>query len=339
MNVKAIAFTHSLPASDPNALVEITLPDPVPHGHDLLVEIRAISVNPVDTKVRRADDPVGEAHVLGWDAAGVVRATGAEASLFRPGDHVFYAGSFIRPGANAELHLVDERLVGRKPKTLSFAEAAALPLTTLTAWEALFERLQIPQGSTATRDAAILIIGGAGGVGSIAIQLARHLTGLRVIATASRPATQDWCRKFGAHEVIDHAGDIPAQMKALGLTEVPYVFSTNTTHHNWKAIAQVIAPYGRIALIEASALIDPRDVMRKSASIHWEWMFTASVSGLLGNASQHRILNEAARLIDTGLLRTTMSESFGRISAHNLRRAHEAIETGNVKGKIVLEGF
>ncbi len=336
--MKAIAFTHSLPVSDPNALIDLTLPDPAPRGHDLLVEIKAVSVNPVDVKVRRAADPVGEPFVLGWDAAGIVRATGPEASLFRAGDHVFYAGSFIRPGTNAELHLVDERLVGRKPKTLSFAEAAALPLTALTAWEAMFERMQVPQGTTA-RDAAILIVGGAGGVGSIAIQLARRLTGLRVIATASRPATQDWCRQLGAHDVINHTGDVPAQMKALGVPQVPYVFSTNTTQHNWNAIANVIAPFGHIGLIEASAHIDPRDVMRKSVSIHWEWMFTASVNNSPDIITQHRILNEVSRLVDAGTLRTTMNASMGRITAENLRRAHEAIEAGTVKGKIVLEGF
>ncbi len=336
--MKAVAYTHSRPADDPEALVEVEVRDPAPpRGHELLVEIRAVSVNPVDTKVRRGGDPLGEPKVLGFDAAGVVRATGPEASLLRAGDEVYYAGSIDRPGTNAPLHLVDERIVGRKPKTLSFAEAAALPLTAITAWEALFDRLQIARNAPAD-GTALLIIGGAGGVGSIAIQLARRLTGLRVIATASRPETREWCLSLGAHDVVDHAGDLVAQLKAMQVTP-RYVFSTNTTERNWKAAAELVAPQGRIALIEAQGPVDVRDVMRKSVSVHCEWMFTRPVFDTPDKVAQHRLLDEVSALVDRGILRTTMTENYGRITAGNLIRAHAAVEGGKAIGKIVLEGF
>jgi len=336
--MKAVAYTHARPADDPDALQDLELPEPAaPRGHELLVEVRAVSVNPVDTKVRRDSDPLGEPKVLGYDAAGVVRAAGPEASLLRVGDEVYYAGSIDRPGTNAALHLVDERIVARKPRSLSFAEAAALPLTAITAWEALFDRLEIPRGG-AGDGTALLIVGGAGGVGSIAIQLARRLTGLRVIATASRPETREWCLALGAHDVVDHAGDLPAQMKALEVAP-RYVFSTNTTGRNWKSIADIVAPQGRVALIEAQAVVDVRDVMRKSVSVHCEWMFTRPVFDTPDKVAQHRLLEEVASLVDRGVLRTTMAEHFGRITAANLLRAHAAIEAGKVRGKIVLEGF
>lgn len=336
--MKAIAYTRSLPADDPEALVEVEVRDPAPpRGHELLVEVRAVSVNPVDTKIRRGGDPLGEPHVLGFDAAGVVRATGPEASLLRVGDEVYYAGSIDRPGTNAPLHLVDERIVGHKPKTLSFAKAAAMPLTTITAWEALFDRLQIPRNAPA-RGGALLIIGGAGGVGSMAVQLARRLTGLRVIATASRPETREWCLSLGAHDVVDHSSDLVAQLKAMNVAP-QYIFSTHTTERNWKAAAELIAPQGRIALIEAQGPVDARDVMRKSVSIHCEWMFTRPVFDTPDKVAQHRLLEEVAELVDRGILQTTMTEHYGRITAANLMRAHAAIEGGQVRGKIVLEGF
>jgi len=338
--MKAVAYTHARPITEPDALIDMDLPPPAPpRGHDLLVEVRAVSVNPVDTKVRRRDDPVGEAHILGYDAAGVVRMIGPDCTLFGPGDAVFYAGVLNRPGSNAELQLVDERIVGHKPKSLSFAEAAALPLTAITAWEALFERLRIPRGAGSGAGDAILVVGGAGGVGSIAVQLARRLTGLRVIATASRPETRDWCLSLGAHDVIDHKGDIPAQLKALGVPGARFVLSTNATERNWKPIAEAVAPQGRIALIEASGPIDAREVMRKSASIHWELMFTRPLFRTPDMIEQHRLLDEVSRLVDQGVLRTTMTRHLGTINAANLTEAHALVESGTMIGKAVLEGF
>jgi NADPH:quinone reductase len=336
--MKAVVYTHSRPITDPDALLDRELPDPAdPTGHDLLVEIRAISVNPVDTKVRKRADPVGEARVLGWDAAGVVRARGPEVSRFHLGDHVFYAGSIIRPGSNAELQLVDERIAGHKPKVLSFAEAAALPLTSITAWEMLFDRLQTPMshGHAGT----LLIIGGAGGVGSIAIQLARVLTGVRVVATASRAETRDWCLKLGAHDVIDHNGDMPAQMKKLGIGPVERIFCTNATDKHWKAIVQMVAPQGRVGLIDDPDPVDVRELKQKSASLHWESMFVRSSFNTPDISAQHDLLERVSSMVDAGTLRTTLAENYGRIDALNVMRAHAAIESNTTRGKIVLEGF
>ncbi|MFD1705015.1 zinc-binding alcohol dehydrogenase family protein [Methylopila henanensis] len=337
--MRAIGFQSPLPIAEPSALVDIELPEPSPAGRDLLVEVRAISVNPVDTKVRRSFTPAaGDWRVLGYDAAGVVVATGPDATLFRPGDEVFYAGALERQGANAERHLVDERIVGRKPASLSFAEAAALPLTTITAWEAMFDRLDVAKPIPGAAP-AILIIGGAGGVGSIATQLARTLTGLTVIATASRPETQDWVRGLGAHHVVDHSKPLAAEVAALGIGAPGFVFSTTNTGDHLAEIAQLIAPQGRFALIDDPATLDVNPFKRKSVSVHWEFMFTRSMFGTADIAAQGELLNEAARLVDEGALRTTASESFGVINADNLRRAHALIESGKAKGKIVLEGF
>ena len=335
--MKAIVFTHARPISEEDSLFDTLLPDPEPRHHDILVEVKAISVNPVDTKVRRRAEPLGERRVLGWDAAGVVRATGAEVRHFGVGDAVWYAGSIARPGANSELHLVDERIVGHKPKSLSFAEAAALPLTAITAWEMLFDRLAIPRD--AARTGTLLIIGGAGGVGSIAVQLARKLTGLHVVATASREETRAWCLDLGAHEVIDHNGDMPKQMAALGLPYADYVFSTNATERHWPAIVKIVAPQGRVGLIDDPAAIDVRELKQKSASLHWELMFTRPVFATADMAEQHALLEAVSRLVDQGVLRTTLTDNFGRIDAANLRRAHALIESGKARGKIVLEGF
>ncbi|GLK80624.1 zinc-binding alcohol dehydrogenase family protein [Methylopila turkensis] len=337
--MRAIGFQSPLPIAEPSALVDIELPEPSPAGRDLLVEVRAISVNPVDTKVRRSFTPAaGDWRVLGYDAAGVVVATGPDATLFRPGDEVFYAGALERQGANAERHLVDERIVGRKPASLSFAEAAALPLTTITAWEAMFDRLDVAKPVPGAAP-AILIIGGAGGVGSIATQLARTLTGLTVIATASRPETQDWVRGLGAHHVVDHSKPLAAEVAALGIGAPGFVFSTTNTGDHLAEIAQLIAPQGRFALIDDPAALDAMPFKRKSVSIHWEFMFTRSMFGTADIAAQGELLNEAARLVDEGTLRTTAAESFGAITADNLRRAHALIESGKAKGKIVLESF
>ncbi len=335
--MRAVAYFKSLPITDAESLQDITLPDPVAAGRDLLVRVHAISVNPVDTKIRRRTDPGGTAKVLGWDAAGVVEAAGPGCTMFKPGDAVFYAGSVTRPGSNSELHLVDERIVGPKPASLSFAEAAALPLTTITAWEMLFDRLQVPRGTEAGD--ALLLIGGAGGVGSIAIQLMRRLTGLRIIATASRPETRDWCLELGAHDVIDHRGDMPAQLKALGVPNTRYVFATTNAGDHWKAIAEIVSPQGRVGVIDDPDNIDPDALKRKSASLHWEFMFTRSMFETPDMAEQHALLREVSGMVDTGTIRTTLGENMGTINAANVRRAHAFLESGTAKGKIVLEGF
>jgi zinc-binding alcohol dehydrogenase family protein len=336
--MRAVGYQKSLPIEDPASLQDIERPDPTPTGMDLLVRVEAISVNPVDTKVRRRGgaEP-GDWKILGYDAAGTVVATGPEARNFRTGDKVFYAGDLQRPGTNSELHLVDERIVGRKPESLGFAEAAALPLTTITAWEALFDRMAINTPVPGAN--ALLIIGGAGGVGSIAIQLARALTGITVIATASRPETRDWVRHLGAHHVIDHSKPLAAEIQSLGLGAPGFVFSTTNTGDHLADIATLIAPQGRLAVIDDPAALDINPFKRKSVSVHWEFMFTRSMFGTPDIAAQGALLNEASRLIDAGTLKTTLGEHFGKIDAANLRSAHALIESGKARGKIVLEGF
>jgi NADPH2:quinone reductase len=276
--------------------------------------------------------------VLGWDAAGVVSAGGPAATLFKPGDPVFYAGAIGRPGTNAEYHLVDERIVGRKPASLDWAEAAALPLTSITAWEALFDRLDVAKPVPGAAP-AILIIGGAGGVGSIAIQLARRLTGLTVIATASRPETQAWVREMGAHHVIDHRQPLAAQVTALGLGAPGFVFSTTSTGQHLTEIVQLIAPQGRFALIDDPASLDVNGFKRKSVSVHWEFMFTRSAFATPDIDEQGKLLNEVARLVDAGTLRTTLTDRLAPIDAANLKRVHALLESGKGRGKTVLEGF
>ncbi|GJD48634.1 Zinc-type alcohol dehydrogenase-like protein [Methylobacterium crusticola] len=337
--MRAVGFYASLPIADPQSLVDVTLPQPEPQPRDLLVRVQAVSVNPVDTKVRgRVTPQAGQPHVLGYDAVGTVEAVGAEARLFKPGDAVFYAGAIGRPGTNAELHLVDERIVGRKPASLTAAEAAAMPLTAITAWETLFDRLDVGRPVPGAAP-ALLIIGGAGGVGSIATQLARQLTGLTVITTASRPETAEWSRELGAHHVVDHSKPLAAEVERLGIGAPSFVFSTTNTDRHLAEIGALIAPQGRFALIDDPASLDVRLFKQKSVSTHWEMMFTRSTFGTADIAEQGVLLNEVSRLVDAGTLRTTFAESFGTISAANLRRAHALIESGRAKGKIVLEGW
>ncbi len=338
--MKAVGFHRQLSAEDPESLVDLELPKPRASGRDLLVEVKAISVNPVDYKVRMRPDPNAQLpRVLGWDVAGVVRETGPDATLFKPGDEVFYAGSIQRPGANSEYHLIDERIVGRKPRTLSFAAAAALPLTTLTAWEGLFDRLGVARDGT-DRGRTVLIIGGAGGVGSIAIQLAKRLAELNVIATASRPESARWVRELGADGVVDHTGDLAAQLRELGTPEADYIFCLTDAAPYFPRLAPIIRPQGRICLIVSmNAAVDLNPLMQKSVSIAWELMFTRSLFQTHDMQRQHEILREAAELIDSGVLRTTVGESLGAINAANLRRAHQMLERGHTIGKIVLEGF
>jgi zinc-binding alcohol dehydrogenase family protein len=337
--MKAVGYTTPLPIADPQSLLDIEIPAPVATGRDLLVEIKAISVNPVDVKVRASGKPDGtEYKVLGWDAAGVVKAVGAECTLFKRGDEVYYAGSIARPGTNAELHLVDERIVGKKPRSLNFAQAAALPLTTITAWELLFDRFGVPPGKPADAG-SLLVVGGAGGVGSILIQLARRLTGLTVIATASRPETQQWCRELGAHHVIDHTQPFAEQLKAIGIPEVEYIASLTGTEGHYANLVQVLAPQGSFGLIDDPKTLDAKPLKRKSASLHWEFMFTRAVFGTHDILAQHKLLNEAADLVDAGVLRTTLADTLGPINAANLKQAHTLLEGGRVRGKLVLEGF
>jgi len=337
--MKAVAYYQNFPINHHEALLDIELPDPTIGAHDLLVEIKAISVNPVDAKVRAGMAPEpGKAKVLGWDAAGLVRAIGSKVSLFQPGDRVWYAGALQRPGTNSELHVVDERIVGRMPDSLDFSQAAALPLTTITAWELLFDRLQVlsnhtPSGKT------LLVIGAGGGVGSILVQLARQLTGLNVIGTASRPETQEWVKQLGAHQVIDHSRPLSTELKRIGVPEVDYIASLNQTDTHFNEIATAIAPQGRIALIDDPAALDVRALKRKSVSLHWEFMFARSMFDTADQIEQHHLLNRVGKLIDAGIIRSTVAEHFGIINAANLGRAHALLESNMAKGKIVLSGF
>lgn len=337
--MKVVGYRLSLPISEAEALIDGELPDPTPSGRDLLVQVKAVSVNPVDTKIRKASaPPTGEMKVLGWDAAGVVVATGSEAKLFKPGDEVWYAGSIARPGTNSELHLVDESIVGKKPASLDFAHAAALPLTTITAWELLFERLGAVPGKRPTED-VLLIIGAAGGVGSILTQLASRLTSMTVIGTASRVETTNWVRSLGAHHVIDHSKSLSAELKRIGILGVTHVASLTQTDSHFGQIVELLAPQGKLGLIDDPKPLDINHLKRKSISVHWELMFTRSLFGTPDMIAQHRLLSEVAELVDAGVIRTTLGEQFGRINALNLKRAHALIESGKAKGKIVLEGF
>ena len=337
--MRAIGYTQSLPIDDPQSLVDLDLPKPEATGRDLLVEVKAVSVNPVDTKIRqRRADPDGKPQVLGWDAAGIVVGIGPEVTKFAIGDAVFYAGAIDRPGTNSEYHLVDERIVGHKPQSLDWAQAAALPLTSITAWETLFDRLDVRKPVPGAVN-AILIIGGAGGVGSITIQLARKLTNLTIIATASRDETRGWVEDLGAHHVIDHRKPLAAQVEALGLGAPGFVFSTTHTDEHIAEIGELLAPQGRLALIDDPTTLDIMPLKQKSISVHWELMYTRSLFQTADMGEQGVLLDEVARLVDAGTIRTTLAEKFGKIDAANLRRAHERIESHTAKGKIVLEGF
>lgn len=336
--MKAIGYRQSLPIDNPAALEDLELPDPTPGARDLLVRVKAISVNPVDTKVRRNAAPdAGQARVLGWDAAGTVEAVGTAVTRFKPGDRVYYAGSIVRPGANSELHAVDERIAALAPQSLDDAQAAALPLTTITAYELLFDRLRVPRDGGAGQ--TLLIVGGAGGVGSILIQLARQLTRLRVIATASRAETRAWCLALGAHAVIDHAKPLAAELKAAGIGEVDTVASLTQTGQHYAQIIESLKPQGQLAVIDDMPSLDAMALKGKCISLHWEMMFTRSKFETPDMARQGELLAEVAQLVDAGRIRTTANAAFGTINAANLRRAHALIESGKAQGKVVLAGF
>lgn len=335
--MKAIVYTrHGLPPEDPQSLIDHSLAVPEPGEHDLRVQVRAIAVNPVDAKLRRNVAPDGP-RVLGWDAVGRVDAIGSDVTRFKVGDEVYFAGSIARPGAYAEYTLVDERVAGAKPRTLSDAEAAALPLTTITAWELLFDRLRVPEDGGDGQ--ALLVTGAAGGVGSMLVQLARQLTKLRVIGTASRPETAAWIRGLGAHDVIDHTQPLVAQLHAIGVPAVTQVASLTHTDRHYAELVEALAPQGQFALIDDPASLDALPLKRKSISLHWELMFTRPLFGTPDLVRQHQLLSRVAQLVDAGTLRSTLGAHFGSITAENLRRAHALIESGQARGKVVLEGF
>ncbi|WP_343568580.1 zinc-binding alcohol dehydrogenase family protein [Acinetobacter sp.] len=335
--MKAVAYQKAGPITSPEALVDIELDTPVAEGHDLLVRVQAISVNPVDTKIRKNVSAESGWKVLGWDAVGVVEATGDKVTQFKVGDVVWYAGALNRQGSNSELQLVDERIVGLKPKTLEATEAAALPLTAITAWEMLFDRLQVPKN--APTNTTILVIGGAGGVGSITIQLLKQLTNLTIIATASRAETQNWVKQLGADYVLDHRQPLAPQIKQLGLNAPLYVFSTTQTDQHLADIVELIAPQGHFGLIDDPEQLDIKPFKSKSVSVHWEFMFTRSMFQTADMQKQSELLNEVSKLVDEGKIKTTVTEVLSPINAENLKRVHQQIESGTTKGKIVLQGF
>ncbi len=338
--MKAVGLTRYLPLDDTDSLKDVDIPAPVPGARDLLVRVKAISVNPVDSKVRSTvKQELSAPKILGYDAAGIVESIGDNVTLFKPGDEVFYAGDITRSGTNAELHLVDERIVGKKPASLDFAQAAALPLTSLTAWELMFERMRIDV-SGGDRGKSLLILSGAGGVGSMAIQLAK-LAGLIVIATASRPETQDWCKQLGADYVIDHRQPIKDQLKAAGFERVDFIVNLVDTDGYWQLMGELIAPQGHIGCI-----VEPKKdvyvgnpLKDASIGIHWESMFTRSRHKTPDMIEQHKILDRVADLIDSGKLKTTLHKTLTPINAANLREAHTLIESGKSIGKIALRDW
>jgi len=340
--MKAIGYRLPSPIEDPESLLDIEIADPEIGPRDLLVEVQAVSVNPVDVKVRAGTRPPegSEFKVLGYDAAGIVRKRGRDCSLFKIGDEVWYAGSIARPGTNAELHAVDERIVGIKPKSLSFGDAAALPLTAITAWELLFDRLNVDQfkGAQASqRKGVLLIVGGAGGVGSMLIQIASKLTALNVVATASRPETVQWSTGMGAHYVIDHHRPMKQQLQELNFGQAEYIASLTSTDQHFSQLVEMIAPQGKIGVIDDPQTLDVKPLKRKCASLHWEYMFARPVFDTPDILRQHDLLTEVARLVDLGTLRTTVTQRYGALNAANLRRAHALVESGRSIGKVVLE--
>jgi NADPH2:quinone reductase len=337
--MKIVSFYKPLPITDPNSFIDLTSEQPCPGPRDLLVEVQAISVNPVDTKIRSGGGPGrpdGQLQILGWDAAGVVKERGPEVKLFEVGEEVYYAGSVDRPGSYGQFQCVDERIVGRKPKAIGFAEAAALPLTTITAWEVLFDRLGIPKGSKGS----LLILGAAGGVGSIAIQLVRELTDLTTIATASRPESEAWCYRMGATHVVNHGKPLSSQVRAIVPAGVNYVLALTHTEDHFDELIEAMAPQSAIGLIENPArALEITKLKPKSISFHWEFMFTRSRYQTLDMGEQGRLLNEVGALVDAGRIQTTVQANLGAINAANLKKAHALIESGKTIGKIVLAGY
>ncbi|KTF08660.1 zinc-binding alcohol dehydrogenase family protein [Pseudoalteromonas carrageenovora] len=335
--MKAIGYQKSLPIENELSLQDIELETPAAHGHDILVEVKAVSVNPVDFKIRQAMPAAdGEYKVIGWDATGVVKSVGENVSLFKPGDKVWYAGDITRSGSNAQFQLVDERIVGHMPSSLSYGEAAALPLTSITAWELLFDRLNVAKNDGSK---SILVIGAAGGVGSIMVQLLKQRTKLNIIASASRPETISWLEDLGADTIVNHRNPLSEEFAAKNLSEVDYVVSLNNTEQHLPEIEKVVKPQGQFALIDDPETLNIVPFKNKSVSVHWELMFTRSLFKTDDMQEQHVILNNVATMIDLGQIKTTVGEHLGKINAANLRKAHQHLETQTAKGKVVLEGF
>ena len=338
--MKAVGLYKYLPIEQADALLDIEIDKPCPQARELLVKVHAVAVNPVDVKMRAPQDKVeGVPRILGWDAAGVVAEVGANATLFKLGDEVFYAGSFTQPGCNSEFHIVDERIVGAKPKSLSFTQAAALPLTSITAWEAIFDRLGIDNNG-AEAGKQLLILGGAGGVGSVAIQVAKQVAKLAVTATASRLESRKWCKELGADHVVNHYIDIPEQVSELGIDGYDYILCFNDTDEHWQSIASVIAPQGKIcSIVETAADVDLGALKSKSATFVWEFMFTRSMYETGDMIEQHHLLNSVAELVDAGKVKTTINQVLEPINASSLKKAHAEIESRHTIGKIVLQGW
>ena len=336
--MKAFGYTTATPTLSDSSLQAIELADPVATGHDILVAVKAISVNPVDTKIRANVSPDNGYKVIGWDAVGTVKAVGDKVSLFNVGDRVFYAGDLTRQGSNAELQLVDERIVGLAPTSLSNSEAAALPLTSITAWELLFDRLQIEK-SKSNKPASVLVIGAAGGVGSILVQLAKQLTNLTVVGTAAREESANWLKGLGVDHVLDHSKNLNEQRLAADLNEFDYVVSLTHTDQHLDSIMEVIKPQGKLALIDDPASFDILKLKRKSISLHWEFMYTRSMFQTEDMIAQHQLLSELATLVDNGTIKTTLGEHLGKINVANLIKAHGILESHKARGKLVLEGF
>lgn len=334
--MKAIGTPGPLPADDPAALVAFDAPEPVLKPHDLLVSVRAGSVNPVDVKVRGSRQPeAGQPSILGYDAAGIVTATGSDVSLFKVGDEVFYAGQIDRPGSNAERQAVDERIVGRKPERLGFAEAAALPLVSITAWELLFDRMHAGRDE----DETLLVVGGAGGVGSVLIQLARALTGLRVVATAARPETRAWCLEMGAHAVIDHSGPIDEALTAAGERAPRYIAALTHTTDHFEALARAVAVQGVIGAIDDFKGLPVELLKPKTAGFVWEFMFARSLHQTPDMIQQHHILTEIARLVEAGQMRSPLTETLGAMTVETLLEGHRRLQSGATIGKVALDAI
>lgn len=340
--MKAVALTRYIAMDDPASLLDVDLPVPRPAGRDLLVAVRAVAVNQLDNRVRTPKTKIEPApRVLGWDAAGVVEAVGPEVTRFRPGDRVYYAGDIMRPGSYSEYQLVDERIAGTMPASLPFEAAAAFPLATITAWEAIFDRLRVPMPEASPASpASMLIIGGGGGVGSIAVQLAAKVAGLTVIATASRPASQEWVRSMGAHHVIDHGADIPAQLQAIGMADVDYVLILADTDRYYETAARVVAPQGSICtVVEAKKPIDFGLLWDKSVTLAWEMVFTRTDFQTADLCRQGELLDQAARLINAGTIVPIHTHTLAPIDAARVHRALSLLQGGGLQGKIVLKDF
>ena len=342
--MKAVGLYKYLDINDPESLVDVVIPKPEATGRDILVRVKAVSVNPVDTKMRSPKKKVEtEPKILGYDASGIVEEVGKDVTLFKKGDEVYYSGSIIRQGSNSEYQLVDERIVGKKPASLTFEDAAALPLTTITAWEAMFEQMNISSKDKKLNEGkSIMIIGAAGGVGSIAIQLAKQVAGLTVIATASRKETSDWCLDLGADYIINHHKNFEQELKRIGIGEVDYIFCLHSPESHYANTANLLKPFGKfctIVAIEKGHNLDMNLLKNKSASFAWEFMFTKSSFQTPDMQSQHDLLCAVAEMVDKGLIKTTMTENYGEMNAENLRKAHAQLESGTTIGKVVLSGI